>query len=62
MTIIPLLTTPVPPCASWHELHWCFGLTEADLPAYMQQRGLVSEIIYKLPSGSYAIPTEEATQ
>ena len=58
MIILPL-PSPVPPCRRWHEVHWSLGITDAMLPAYMKQRDLIAETVYKLPSGGFIIPLPE---
>ena len=59
MTIIIPLTATIPPVKLYHEIHWSLRVTEATLPAYLAKHGLEADIVYKLPSGGFAVPIQE---
>jgi hypothetical protein len=59
MNIITLQNNKVPNCSKWHEIHWNLGIKEEMLSSYLEKMNLKPKIIYKLPSGSWAIPIDE---
>jgi hypothetical protein len=58
--IIRLVNNRVPE-VQWIEIHWSLGIKEEALSSYLESIGLTTNVVYKLPSNSWAIPITENT-